>query len=711
MAEQVKSGNSTKVCLVCHKTVVGHATCPDDGGELINKAEDKLIGETFAGRYKVLSILGKGGMSTVYKAQHTYMDRVVALKLLHPHLVSDPTSVQRFKQEGKAAASLSHPNVITVFDFGINDEGIAYMVMDYLEGPSLGDLLDRGGPIPEAEAIDIFRQVCKGLSHAHKKGVIHRDLKPRNLVLAVEEDGSVLLKIVDFGIAKIVPQDGAESQHLTQTGEVFGSPIYMSPEQCSGLPLDLRSDIYSLGCVMYEVLTGTPPLCGMNAVETMSMHVNDEPLSFKAVAPNINLSYDMEQIVLRCLEKKTKKRYQTCAEVLEALPMPPGQQRMTDTGTVVMRLGDMITAAPSTENPQSTSKKPRTRSRKSKIRITSRDLAITFGAILAGTIAFIGFYPGANEDPGSPLKKMWWQLEMSATQMAMDHQNYGMALNILDSAVRDSTNLGSMMGTHNYPLMIETLNKQSDAYAALGKSEEQEAVVNKIVQLDRERWERMGKSLLDEIAESEKYMTTLRTQGQPIQAHLAETRLNWAGSVRRIVEIARRLDAAYSYVVEEELLRRAQVLLEDLYGKNFVGLADVIEQRCDCLLNQDRNDEIRSEKLYERIMAIRYDYNKNALKRDPEQDPDYLRAMLRLGQWQRDRNLFAEAGGNLLRAIKLAEKCKAMPQDQMAEYYGSYADFLVQTDNTQEASEFSEKAKKARKKAEASCAVDLTSKH
>ncbi|MBZ0189851.1 MAG: serine/threonine protein kinase, partial [Candidatus Obscuribacterales bacterium] len=158
-----------------------------------------MVGSVFAERYEIISVIGHGGMSTVYKARHTYMDKIVAVKVLRPHLTSDPMSLQRFQHESKLASCLSHPNIISVHDFGITKDQGAFLVMDFLEGITLGEVLDSGGAINEKEALEIFRQICKGLIHAHKRNVLHRDLKPRNLVLTVDEDNSILVKIVDFG--------------------------------------------------------------------------------------------------------------------------------------------------------------------------------------------------------------------------------------------------------------------------------------------------------------------------------------------------------------------------------------------------------------------------------------------------------------------------------------------------------------------------------
>ncbi|MBX9667841.1 MAG: serine/threonine-protein kinase [Candidatus Obscuribacterales bacterium] len=705
MPEQVHTKNETKICLICHKAVAAeHAKCPDDGGELVNTKQDKLIGEVFANRYKILSVIGQGGMSTVYKAQHTYMDRVVAVKLLHNHLVSDPISVQRFQQEAKAAASLSHANIITVFDFGVTEDGLAFLVMDYLEGPSLGDLLDRTGSVPPEEALDIFRQVLKGLCHAHRKGVIHRDLKPRNLVLAVDEDGTVQVKIVDFGIAKIVPQDGGESQHLTQTGEVFGSPIYMSPEQCSGQPLDLRSDIYSLGCVMFEVLVGAPPFLGQNAVETMSMHVNDDPPPFKQIDAQANIPKDLEDLILTCLEKSPKKRFQTTSAVLEALPLPNGVKRVSQTGTVVMRLEDMSTQ--SAQGLPAKGKTPR-KTKRYKSRISSRLLATGFGIAYVMLIGLLTWYPFVTaDDPGSPIQKMVWQFEIWLSDKFMQLKWPGIARSVLDEAVDAAYNMGGGRKSKNinYDIVITSLTKQAEASVASGDAAKQEEIVKELVELDRLRWQNRGRQLLGDISDAQKYVDQLKSQGQLIETRMGEPRLNWSGSVQRIVETARRLDATYAYSLEDEVLKQSEKLLKDLYGPFFVGLADINEQRADCLLNQDRVDEIGQQNLYQNIKNIREKHDELS-RIDPGNDAQYIRAMLHLGQWQRDRSEFVGAEENLSKALKLAEKCKSITPDQLSEYYGSYADLLQQKKETAEAQSWRDRAADERKKAYEQCAM------
>src|SRR5579885_1737414 len=274
-----------RYCPNCFQQFEGLTLCPNDGTTLRGSSNDPLIGKVFAERYEIESVLGLGGMSIVYKAKHRLMNRTVAIKMLHGKLKEDVTSLERFKLEAQAASSLSHQNIITVYDFGVTDDGEPFFVMDCLEGESLEDLIERKPNLPLERALPIFKQICAGLDAAHKKGIVHRDLKPANVVLIREQDGSELVKIVDFGIAKILPGAGIEQQQLTKTGEIFGSPIYMSPEQCLGKELDTRSDLYAFGCLMYDVLAGGPPFRGESILETMNMHVNEAPRPIKELMP------------------------------------------------------------------------------------------------------------------------------------------------------------------------------------------------------------------------------------------------------------------------------------------------------------------------------------------------------------------------------------------------------------------------------------------
>jgi serine/threonine protein kinase len=274
--------------------------------------QDPLIGSTLAGCYQIQSLLGAGGMGVVYKARHGLMDRIVAIKMLQAQLVSDQLSVARFHQESKAASRINHPNVITIYDFGISPQGLPYIVMDYLAGEPLSDVIRELGQIGVDRTLKITIQTCDALAHAHKQGVVHRDLKPGNIVLTTYNDDKDYVKVVDFGVAKLMNQDG---QRLTQAGEVCGSPVYMSPEQCMGQELDARSDIYSMGIVLYETLTGKLPILGKTMVDTMSKHCSEIPPAFKVSRPDLYIPERLEAIIFKALAKDPGDRQQSMDEL------------------------------------------------------------------------------------------------------------------------------------------------------------------------------------------------------------------------------------------------------------------------------------------------------------------------------------------------------------------------------------------------------------
>ncbi len=333
MVENQQNVLDRKVCLECHRQFTGIvAACPHDGTLLVNILQDPLIGTTLAGNYEILSILGQGGMGVVYKARHALMDRVVAIKMLQAQLITDSMSVKRFQQESKAASRINHPNVITVYDFGISPTGQPYIVMDCLTGVPLSDIIKTDGQVSVERTIKVMVQACDALDHAHRQGVIHRDLKPSNIVLINFDNEKDFVKVVDFGVAKLM--NGTESQRLTQVGEVCGSPVYMSPEQCKGLELDARSDIYSMGIVLFESLTGHLPILGKTMVDTMSRHISAPPAKFNEVRPDLYIPERLESVVLRALAKDPADRQQTMAELMQEIDMAiprPGRSQVLRT--------------------------------------------------------------------------------------------------------------------------------------------------------------------------------------------------------------------------------------------------------------------------------------------------------------------------------------------------------------------------------------------
>ncbi len=261
-------------------------------------------------RLQILGRIGKGGMSVVYKAQHLAMKKPVAVKLLLPHLTNDPKSLKRFQLEAQATANLNHPNIVRIYDCGMTEEQ-AFIIMDFIEGESLEQIIDRETKLMPERALAIFTQLCEGISHAHEHGIIHRDLKPSNVMITTDATGAEAVKVVDFGIAKLlVDDDGSTKQNLTQTGDVFGSPLYMSPEQCAGEKIDKRSDIYSTGCLMYELLSGRPPIVGKNFIDTMQKHTSELPKPYVNDVTGSKLAKRLEAIIFTCMAKEPSARYQ-----------------------------------------------------------------------------------------------------------------------------------------------------------------------------------------------------------------------------------------------------------------------------------------------------------------------------------------------------------------------------------------------------------------
>ncbi len=293
---------------------------PEDKDERESGAapQDKFVGKTIAGRYEVLDLAGRGGMSVVYRAKHLLTQKIVALKLMHSHLLTDDNAVRRFQQEAKAASRLQHQNAISVQDMGVTEDGQPFLTMDYLDGLPLSDVIKTWGKLDPERCIHIFVQVCAALAHAHDQRIVHRDLKPSNVMLVRSDENPDFVKVVDFGIAKILPEAG-EILKLTATGEVFGSPLYMSPEQCMGHQLDARSDIYSMGCLMYEALTGKAPHEGNNALETMYKHTNLAAPLLADIDADPRLIQRLDHILQKCMAKVPEQRYQSMLELRNEL--------------------------------------------------------------------------------------------------------------------------------------------------------------------------------------------------------------------------------------------------------------------------------------------------------------------------------------------------------------------------------------------------------
>jgi eukaryotic-like serine/threonine-protein kinase len=274
-----------------------------------------VVGELISGRYELEELVGTGGMSSVYRAHDRLLERDVALKVLHEQFTSDGDYVERFRREARSVAQLSHPNIVTVIDRG-EQSGRQFIVFEYIDGENLKTLLDRKGPLPEREAIGLILQVARALGFAHEHGIVHRDVKPQNVLL----NGDGEAKVTDFGIARSQDVHGG----LTQTGTVMGTSDYISPEQARGARVDAQSDVYSLGAVLYELLTGEVPFPGDNFVAVALRHINEPVPSVRAKRPDV--SPRLDAAVRRAMAKDPRDRFgsmeELCAELKACLDEP-----------------------------------------------------------------------------------------------------------------------------------------------------------------------------------------------------------------------------------------------------------------------------------------------------------------------------------------------------------------------------------------------------
>ncbi|CAN5233797.1 hypothetical protein BH11CYA1_BH11CYA1_35900 [soil metagenome] len=266
-------------------------------------------------QYEIFEQVSEGGMGVIFRGRHKRTGARLAIKVLHPHLSTNQLHLRRFEQEARTASTLDHPNIVVVHDFGVTPKSIAYLVMEWLDGSNLDPVIRIGGTISLARFLHIFIQATNALAHAHRKGVIHRDIKPSNLILATTPERPDFVKVVDFGIAKVLTEESDEGMNLTRTGDILGSPLYMSPEQCMGNKMDARSDIYSLGCVMYQALVGVTPLKGENAVQLIFRHVHDMPAQPRTIKADIELPEIMEPLLFKCLQKDPDNRFRTMDEL------------------------------------------------------------------------------------------------------------------------------------------------------------------------------------------------------------------------------------------------------------------------------------------------------------------------------------------------------------------------------------------------------------
>jgi serine/threonine protein kinase len=318
-----------KNCPRCKAEYPDYAVvCPLDGIGLVfpqNKSiADPLLNSTLDNRYRIISKIGEGGMGTVYLAEHITLQRNLAVKVLRREFAEDEEAIRRFTNEARVASKIGHDNIVEISDFGKTPNGSFYFAMEYLPGNSLADLISKFGQLPIQRCLHISKQIARALSAAHKNGVVHRDLKPENIFLLNKEDKKDFVKILDFGIAKMRSMKIEKLDRQTASGVIMGTPAFMSPEQASGKDVDARTDMYSLGILLYEMLTGKLPFDSESVIKTLVMHQTEAPVPLSKLRPEINPG--LEEIVLRCLEKKPENRFYDMDALLEAMRMVESNQ-------------------------------------------------------------------------------------------------------------------------------------------------------------------------------------------------------------------------------------------------------------------------------------------------------------------------------------------------------------------------------------------------
>lgn len=654
-----------KYCPKCYGQYEGAIdVCPSDGAELRGPSNDPLIGKVFAERYEIESVLGLGGMSIVYKARHRLMDRVVAIKMLHGNIKSDHLSLERFRLEAQAASSLNHQNIITVYDFGVTPQSEAFFVMDFLDGESLSECLERKTKLPWERAIAIFKQICDGLGAAHKKGIIHRDMKPANVVLIKQDEGFEQVKLVDFGIAKLLPSSGKAQQSLTKTGEVFGSPIYMSPEQCLGKDVDRHSDIYALGCLMYETLTGVPPHLGPTFLDTLNKHVGEQAKPIRELVPEAKVPPELEKIVEKCLAKKPEERFDTAEEIrdhLSALTLmlnDIGNKKRAAVSGPMSTLSDTPTMAQAAA--ECTPPNP-----------VWKIVAGVASLSIAGLLAVLFLFPGPPEDRGTPMNKMVWNIAMWVGSMQLQNGDYPGAERSYNSAVAATSNFSD-----SNQRLEATLKRKADLYSKWeGHAESLEKMNLEVTKVEDQRIREEYKRQMINL------MALDKVTGDSSVAHTNE-QLKAQADVPSIIGTASKLYGRRMYNEQVEYLQKALSIEKKLLGDNTPPIARIETNLTDALIATRRFGEVRP------LLLSALDIRKANSKAEPT---EYVRALGRLGQFDLDQSSMTLAETELAEALRLSKEYKVDPELQIL-CLRSYADLLRQTNRAQDAKKYLKEA-------------------
>ncbi|MBI1269083.1 protein kinase [bacterium] len=542
------------------KTPSGSGLMKSSSGTRLER-EAKLVkpDDFISNRYRIGDLIGTGGMGSVYLAHDAELKKTFAIKLLQSDLVQDPLAVKRFQQEASAVSALTHPNVVAVYDYGVSSSGNPYIIMDHIDGKGLDVIIDDQSYLDQEVVVDLFLQIADALDHAHEKGVIHRDIKPSNIMVPEGDVDSCNLKIVDFGIAKVVPDGDKTTQGITQTGELVGSPSYMSPEQCTGMSMDRRSDIYSAGCVMYEALSGMVPFQGDNPIQTILSHINDQPQSLSERFPSLSISDDLNYVVMRCLEKHPADRYQTAGELRDDLRL--------------IKIG----ASPKRISPANRPKTMATPIWRSPILISS---VFSILILLALSVFAINF-AGIQNKAGTDISERWLTMDL-AGQQAFDRGEYPLA----EEKFNQSLQLAESSGK-NSEYFIASLNELLDLAQATGKRAQADLLRQRIAALKDSR--SMNAVLLQKELESASRADSKKS------VEAIEDLVNNACDQIAVLAEAGNLDLA------ERLLVKARALADknlDASSESLIRLAHNA-----AFIEHDRGNLEKARALYEKALA------------------------------------------------------------------------------------------------------------
>ncbi len=552
------------------------SSAPESSAQALAKPRAKkdadhknLLGQLIEGKYQVISLLGSGGMSSVFLVKHMLLNKVRAMKIIHPHLAQDKEAIERFKREAEATSRLSHPNVVMVHEFGVYD-GSPYIVMDYVEGITLADLIksEKQGLSTE-RTLHIISQSCEALAHAHKSGVIHRDIKPSNIMLVNNDEEKDFVKLVDFGIAQLLAEDESIAK-LTQTGQIFGTPLYMSPEQCQGQKLDEGADIYSLGCVMYEAIAGKTPFLGSNVYETIFKQINENPENLDGVVKEKNLKDALESIVFTAIAKDRSQRFQSMLEMkseLEQLRLGLAES----SSAKLKKLGRQwqLKQAP----------------RKIAKALSSKTAKISLSLACISGLALLGWQLPQNFNPP---ESRWKELDLSG-QQEFDRARYGAAR----QSFGESLNIARKLKSNK--MMLASLNEILDLERASG-NKNQEANVLKEILAQKESYafiDQLKQELNQEQKKLEK--SGLKAMSAVEQASLRQ----FCGNA---------IDTAVSIAEDRgseparELLLRAKALIETAFGPDDQLMVRAVHNLG--IFAHDRADYKEAISQYEAALAL-----------------------------------------------------------------------------------------------------------